>query len=200
MSGGIAIAMTGASGAAYGLRLMQRLGGEGLRMHVLLSDAARIVLRHEAQVELGARPDAWGPQLAAHLRLDAGLLRPYALDDWFAPVASGSSGIRRMVIIPCSMGTLGRIAHGLSGNLIERAADVQLKEQGRLILVPRETPLSVVHLENMLKLARMGAQILPAMPGWYHAPRTLDALIDFVVDRVLDQLHVPNPGAIRWGE
>lgn len=191
--------MTGASGACYGLRLMQRLGQNGVRMHILLSDAARIVLKHEAELVLTNEPKDWGCQLADALQIDAASLCTHALDDWFAPVASGSAGIRRMVIVPCSMGTLGRIAHGLSGNLIERAADVQLKEKGKLIIVPRETPLSAVHLENMLTLAKLGADIIPAMPGWYHRPHNLDDLVDFVVDRVLDHLAVDNPGAKRWG-
>ena len=194
------IAMTGASGAAYGLRLIQQLARQGVEQHLLLSDAARVVLRQENGLELPADPAGTATALAAHLGVAETLLYCYGLDDWFSPAASGSAGIRRMVIIPCSMGTLGRVATGISENLIERAADVILKERRQLILVPRETPLSVIHLENMLKLARLGAQIIPAMPGFYHRPQSIEEIVDFLVDRVLDHLAMPNPEAPKWGE
>ncbi len=196
---GVIVAMTGASGAAYGLRLMMRLGQMGVRLHVLVSDAARLVLREEADLILPEEPGTAGEALVRHLKLDVGLLTCYALDDWFSPAASGSAGIRRMVVVPCSMGTLARIATGASDNLIERAADVMLKEGGRLILVPRETPLSAIHLEHMLKLARLGARIVPAMPGFYHRPETLEDLVDFMVDRLLMQLELSDGSEKRWG-
>lgn len=195
----IIIAMTGASGAAYGLRLIARLASAGAQLHLLLSDAARVVLKQECDLELPADPNETAAAIAAHLGVEPALIRCYGLADWFSAAASGSAGIRRMVIIPCSMGTLARVAGGMSDNLIERAADVMLKERRQLILVPRETPLSAIHLENMLKLSRLGAHIIPAMPGFYHRPQTLDEIIDFVVDRVLNHLDHDNPEAKTWG-
>jgi len=196
---GIIVAITGASGAAYGLRLIRRLGEKGVRQHVLVSDAARVVLKQEADITLPESPEQAGEFLATHLGIPLKGLRCYALDDWFSPAASGSAGIRRMAIVPCSMGALARIATGASDNLIERAADVMLKEGGRLILTPRETPFSAIHLEHMLALARMGVRIIPAMPGFYHRPETIAELIDFVVDRILDHLGVEYKEAKRWG-
>lgn len=196
----IAIAITGASGAAYALRLVERLAKSGAVLHLIISDAARVVMRQELDVELPAEASELAGKLAEHLQIDSENVKSYALDDWFAPVASGSAGIRRMVVIPCSMGTLARIAGGVSDNLLERAADVLLKERGRLILVPRETPLSSIHLEHMLKLSNMGVHIIPAMPGFYHRPASIDELVDFVVDRVLDHLELPDSEVRRWGE
>jgi len=195
----VIVALTGASGAAYGLRLIKRLAGAGIFQHILLSDAARVVLQQEADLSL---PDTalLTSALAKHLNVSDDLMRCYALNDWFSPAASGSAGIRKMVVIPCSMGTLARIASGASDNLIERAADVMLKERRQLILVPRETPLSSIHLENMLTLSRMGTHIIPAMPGFYHRPQGLDEIIDFMVDRVLDHLDLSNPEAQKWGD
>ena len=197
---GIVVAMTGASGAAYGLRLMQRLGALGARLHVLVSDAARLVLREEAGLILPEEPGTAAETLTRHLHLEEGCIACHALDDWFSPAASGSAGIRRMAVAPCSMGTLARIATGASDNLIERAADVMLKEGGRLILMPRETPLSAIHLEHMLKLARLGARIVPAMPGFYHRPESLDDIVDFMVDRLMMQLGLVDGSEKRWGE
>jgi len=195
----IIVAMTGASGAAYGLRLLQCLANAGMQQHVLISNAARVVLKQEADLELPAAADKNSRVLAAHLDIPADALTCYGLEDWFSPAASGSAGIRRMVVIPCSMGTMARIASGASDNLIERAADVVLKERGRLILVPREMPLSSIHLENMLKLSRMGVHMLPAMPGFYHRPQRIEELVDFVVERVLDHLDMASEEARRWG-
>ncbi len=129
-----------------------------------------------------------------------GQLRVFGREEWFAPVASGSNPADAMVVCPCTMGTLAAIAQGLSDNLIERAADVMLKEGRKLVLVPRETPFSAIHLENMLKLARLGAVILPANPGFYHQPETVGDLVDYVVARVLDQVGVPHRLMARWGE
>jgi len=195
----VIVALTGASGAAYGLRLIQRLANDGIFQHVLFSDAAKVVLQQEAGLTLPNAAESYATALATQLGIDAGKLACPNNDDWFSPTASGSSGIRKMVIIPCSMGTLARIAGGMSDNLIERAADVILKERRQLIVVPRETPLSSIHLENMLKLSRVGATLIPAMPGFYHRPTSIDAIFDFVVDRVIDQLQIRNPEAQRWG-
>ncbi len=195
----IVIAMTGASGAAYGLRLMQRLGAMDVRLHVLVSEAARLVLRQEMDLVLPEVAGTASETLSRHLGLGEGRLVCHALDDWYAPPASGSAGIRRMVVAPCSMGTLARIATGASDNLIERAADVMLKEGGRLILMPRETPLSAIHLEHMLTLSRLGARIVPAMPGFYHRPASLEDLVDFMVDRLMMQLDITDGSEKRWG-
>jgi len=195
----VIIAMTGASGAAYGLRLIQRLGQLGIRQHILLSEAGRLVIKQEQGLEMPGSPEASAAFLAGHLEIPEELIACYALTDWFSPAASGSAGIRHMVVIPCSMGSMARIATGASDNLLERAADVMLKERGRLIIVPRETPLSSIHLEHMLKLSRMGVHLLPAMPGFYHRPKSIGDLIDFVVDRVIDHLEIDNSEAKRWG-
>jgi len=195
----IVVAMTGASGAAYGLRLIQRLAAAGVRQHLLFSDAARVVLKQEAALELPDAPDEVVRALAARLDVPAEQLKNYNLVDWFSPVASGSAGIRHMVVIPCSMGSLARIAGGISDNLLERAADVMIKERGRLILVPRETPFSSIHLEHMLKLSRAGVDMIPAMPGFYHNPESVDDMVDFVVDRVMDHLNIEDGGIRRWG-
>jgi len=195
----VIVAVTGASGAPYALRLVQRLAAAGVPQHLLLSDAARVVLKQEVGLDLPDEPTATALALADALCIDASGIRCYATKDWFSPSASGSAGIRRMIIIPCSMGTLARIACGASDNLIERAADVMIKERRQLILVPRETPLSAIHLENMLKLARLGVDMIPAMPGFYHRPESLDEIIDFVVDRVLSHIDMPNIEAKKWG-
>lgn len=195
----IIIAMTGASGAAYGLRLVQRLARSGIAMHLLFSEAARVVLQQECDLTLPDSREQCAEQLASRLEIDPQRLQCPELNNWFSPAASGSSGIRQMVVVPCSMGTLGRIAGGMSDNLIERAADVILKERRQLILVPRETPLSSIHLENMLKLSRLGATLIPAMPGFYHRPANVEAMVDFVVDRIIDQLQIANAEAPRWG-
>lgn len=196
----IIVAMTGASGAAYGLRLIQKLAAADIYLHVLLSDAAKIVLKQECDLLLPESAAETAKLLAQHAGCDASKLRCYDKYDWFSPAASGSSNIQQMVVIPCSMGTLASIANGMSDQLIERAADVMIKERKQLILMPRETPLSAIHLEHMLKLARLGVDLIPAMPGFYHRPESISELIDFMVSRVLDHLHVDNTEAKRWGE
>lgn len=193
------VAITGASGAAYGLRLLERVGQCGVRQHVLLSRAARVVLKQELDLELPETAVAAMQVLAGYLNLPSESLRGYELDDWFSPVASGSAGLKRMVIVPCSMGTMARVAGGISDNLIERAADVMLKERRQLIVVPRETPLSTIHLEHMLKLSQMGVHVIPAMPGFYHRPDSVDELVDFMVSRIMDHLQIEDAGAQRWG-
>ncbi len=197
--GQVIVAVTGASGAAYGLRLIQRLAHAGIKQHLLFSDAARVVLKQELGLNLPKAPEDVAAAIALHLDIPVEYLSHYHQADWFSPVASGSAGIRHMVVIPCSMGSLARIAGGVSDNLLERAADVMLKERGNLILVPRETPLSSIHLEHMLKLSRMGVDLIPAMPGFYHRPESIQELVDFVVDRVIDHLGMSNGEAKRWG-
>ena len=196
----ITLAMTGASGAQYGLRLLQCLLAADCKVFLLLSTAAQVVIRTETDLDL---PDTIEEQQIFFndiLEVDEDQLQLLAKDDWFSPVASGSSSPSSMVICPASGGALSAIAHGASNNLIERAADVALKERRQLILVPRETPYSAIHLENMLKLTNMGAIILPASPGFYMQPQNVNELIDFIVARVLDQLGVDQDLMPRWGE
>jgi len=197
----VCLALTGASGLPYGLRLLDCLLAAGCRVQLLYSQAAQVVARQEMGLELPSRPAEARAALLARLPgADGSRLSVFGREEWFAPVASGSNPPDAMVVCPCTMGTLAAIAQGLSDNLIERAADVVLKEGRPLVLVPRETPLSVIHLENMLRLARAGAVILPPSPGFYHHPQRVDDLVDFVVARVLDQLRVPHSLMQRWGE
>jgi len=182
------------------MRLVEVLLTAGVRVYLLISDAARIVCREELDLELPPTAEAVTRFLNERFGAEPDLLSVYAQDDWFSPVASGSNAAPAMVVCPCSGGTLAAIAHGLSGNLIERAADVMLKEGLKLILVPRESPISTIHLENMLTLARMGVRILPASPGFYHRPQKIEDLVDFIVARILDQLGLPNRIGRRWGD
>ena len=185
---------------AYGMRLLECLLAAELRVYLLVSQAAHLVAKQELGVALPARASDLEKQLSSGMGARDGQLRVFGRDDWNAPVASGSNPADAMVICPCSMGTLAAIAHGMSDNLIERAADVMLKEQKKLILVPRETPFSTLHLENMLTLSRMNAVILPANPGFYHHPQSLEAVVDFIVARILDQLGIAHTLMARWGE
>ena len=198
----ICLALTGASGMPYGLRLLDCLLAAGCRVQLLYSQAAQVVARQEMDLELPSRPADARHSLLARLpsAVNPENLQIYGREEWFAPVASGSNPPDAMVICPCSMGTLAAIAQGLADNLIERAADVVLKEGRKLVLVPRETPFSVIHLENMLRLARAGASIVPPSPGFYNHPQTVADIVDFVVARVLDQVGVPHTLMQRWGE
>lgn len=196
----ITLALTGASGLAYGLRLLECLLAQGAHVRLLVSQAAHVVAAQELHLTLPARPGELENWLRERYPGQPGALRVYGREDWFAPVASGSGVSEAMVICPCSMGTLAAVAQGLSDNLIERAADVAIKENRKLIVVPRETPFSALHLENMLKLARAGAVILPANPGFYHHPQRIEDLVDFIVARILDQLGMQNKLIPRWGE
>ena len=195
----IALALTGASGMPYGLRLAECLIAAGCRVWLLYSQVAQVVARQEMDLVLPSRPAELEAMLAQRFAAAPGQLRVFGREEWFAPLASGSNPADAMVVCPCTMGTLAAIAAGLSPNLIERAADVAIKEGRKLVLVPRETPFSAIHLENMLKLARLGVVILPPSPGFYHHPQTVGDLVDFVVARVLDQLRVPHRLMARWG-
>ena len=194
------LGLTGASGADYGLRLLQCLLASGQSVQLLLSQAARIVIHMETALRLPARVHDVQRLLVEQYSCHPDQLRVYGPEQWTAPPASGSARARAMVVCPCTTGALAAIANGNSDNVLERAADVTLKEQRKLILVVRETPLSVIHLENMLRLARAGAVILPATPGFYHRPTTVAALVDFIVARILDQLDLPHRLIPRWGE
>lgn len=196
----VTVGLTGASGFIYGLRLIECLLRADIHVGVIYSQAAQIVAKQELDLTLPTRPKEATAALASHFGIEGGRLAVYAREDWYAPVASGSNPADAMVICPCSMGTLAAVANGLADNLIERAADVALKERRPLILVPRETPLSLLHLENMTRLARAGALILPANPGFWHRPQSIEAVVDYVVARVLDHLHVPHRLMERWGD
>lgn len=227
MKGNIVVAMTGASGAAYGVRLIEVLLAAGYDIHLTISRAGRTVLRHElglavdlerfdaASLLLDMGPEPRDPKLR-HIRSLAAAAPPpptvcseptappgtifyHHYRNALAPVTSGSFRTAGMVICPCSFGTLSAIAHGMSSNVIHRAAEVHLKERRRLILVPRETPLSVVQIESLRRVAAAGAVVLPAMPGFYHGPTSIRDLVDFVVARICDHLHVPNELIRRWG-
>lgn len=196
----ICLAFTGASGMPYGVRLLECLLKSGAQVDLLYSPVAQVVARQEMDLALPGRAKEAERFFAERFEAAPGQLHAYGREEWFAPVASGSNPAQAMVICPCTMGTLAAVACGLADNLIERAADVMLKERRALILVPRETPLSAVHLENMLRLSRAGAVILPANPGFYHHPKTVSDLVDFVVARVLDHLGVAHTLVPRWSE
>lgn len=199
MSKIIAVAWTGASGLPYGLRLVDRLLAAGCRVWLMYSQAAQIVAKQETDLVLPAQPREAQRVLAERFDDREGRLTVFGRDDWNAPPASGSNPPDACVICPCTMGTLAEVAAGTAKDLITRAADVALKEGRPLILVPRETPFSAIHLENMLKLSRAGAVILPPSPGFYHRPTEIGGLVDFVVARILDRLGVPHALMPRWG-
>ncbi|WP_413231542.1 flavin prenyltransferase UbiX [Microbulbifer elongatus] len=192
--------MTGASGAQYGLRLLQCLLAARVRVWLLLSDAARIVINTETDVALPEEEGRIETFLRELYGAEEGQLALFGKRDWFSPVASGTGAANSLVICPASGGTLSAVACGASNNLIERAADVALKERRQLILVPREAPYSEIHLENMLKLTRMGAVVLPASPGFYQKPQTVEDLVDFVVARILSQLNIEQSLLPPWGD
>lgn len=196
----VALAFTGASGMPYGVRLLECLLRAQTQVFLLYSPVAQIVARQEMNLALPGRAKEAEVYFAERFSASPGQLRAFGREEWFAPVASGSNPADAMVICPCTMGTLAAVAAGLSDNLIERAADVMLKERRPLVLVPRETPLSAIHLENMLRLARAGAVLLPANPGFYHHPQSVGDLVDFVVARVLDHLGVSHSLMPRWGD
>lgn len=196
----ITLAITGASGAPYALRLLECLVHAEHQVFVMISKAAHIVFSTETEHKLPAQSAQLEQVLSEMLGARAGQIRVFGKEDWMAPVASGSGAPSQMVVCPCSTGTLSAIATGASNNLIERAADVALKERRQLILVPRESPYSEIHLENMLRLTRMGATVMPASPGFYHQPQSVQDLVDFMVARVLDHLGVEQTLIARWGQ
>jgi 4-hydroxy-3-polyprenylbenzoate decarboxylase len=195
-----AVALTGASGAQYGLRLIECLVGAGHRIYLLISEAGQVVLNMEAGLRVPSRPAEAQAFLTKHFAAAPGQIRVFGRQQWTAPVASGTNPPDGMAICPCTTGTLANIAAGLSTCLIDRAADVVLKEGRKLILVVRETPFSAIQLENMLRLARAGAIIMPASPGFYFNPTRMDEIVDFMVARVLDHLGVDHHLTRRWGE
>jgi 4-hydroxy-3-polyprenylbenzoate decarboxylase len=195
----INLAFTGASGLPYGMRLLQCLLQSGQRVHLVYSQAAQIVAKQEMDFVLPNRAQDAEKILTEKLGTFSGELKIFGIQDWYAPMASGSNPGDAMVICPCTMGTLGKIAGGISDDLIARAADVMLKEKRALILVPREMPFSAIHLENMLKLSHAGAVIMQPNPGFYHHPQSVQDIVDFVVARILDHLNVPQALMKPWG-
>jgi 4-hydroxy-3-polyprenylbenzoate decarboxylase len=212
----IVVAITGASGAVYAARLLEALLSLGREVHLTISDSGAAVIRQELQINVGLRgerlaevlqaadqllslpSDARWTSTKAMAQADSGLLKVHHHSDYFTPIASGSFLTAGMVVCPCSGSTLSGIAHAASQNLIQRAAEVHLKERRKLIVVPRETPVSVLQLENMQRLAQAGAVVLPASPGWYHGAKSLLDLVDFIVARILDQLAIDNQAIPRW--
>jgi 4-hydroxy-3-polyprenylbenzoate decarboxylase len=198
----LVVAITGASGAAYGVRLLEVLARQEIPVQLTVSTAGQEVIAHELGIPLQLNdfsPASLWPQLppgeAAQL---AKSIQFFHQRDLLAPIASGSHRTRGMVICPCSGGTLSAVVTGASQNLVHRAAEVHLKERRPLILVPRETPLSLVALKNMKAAHQAGATILPASPGWYHGVQSIQDLIDFIVARILDQLDIPHHLTRRW--
>ena len=193
----VVVGITGASGTIYGIRLVQTLLESGREVHLVISEPARLVIKEEQGIVLKSLTrrehleELFGSYPQA--RLSA-----FSFKDFTAPIASGSYPVEGMVIVPCSMGSLAAIAHGITRDLVHRAADVMLKEGRPLLLVPRETPFNVIHLENMLKLAQIGAKIIPAMPSFYHLPQTIDDLVEHFVHRLLDHLGVGHTQETRW--
>lgn len=195
----ITLAFTGASGLPYGMRLLECLLQSGQRVHLIYSQAAQIVAKQELNFTFPNRPQEAEQMFAEHFGKFSGELKVFGIQDWYAPMASGSNPGDAMVICPCTMGMLGKIAGGISDDLIARAADVMFKEKRTLILAPREMPFSTIHLENMLKLAQAGAVIMPPNPGFYNHPQSVQDIVDFVVARILDHLDVPQTLFKKWG-
>jgi len=203
----VVVAISGASGAVYSVRLLQQLAFAGIDVELTISDAGRQVIKQELEIDV----DLENLNLSALLQIECAALTPielpslesisyYHYRDLMSPMASGSHRTKAMVICPCSGATLGNIANGTSSNLIQRAADVHLKERRRLLLVTRETPLSLVHIENMGRVTQAGAIVIPASPGWYQGVTELSDLVDFMVARILDQLGCDNDLMGRWGD
>lgn len=196
----ISLVITGASGAVYGLRLLELLIQKDEQVYLMISKPAQVVIATETDIKLPSGNREIEQFLSEKYGAKEGQLQLFGKDQWFAPVASGSNAPKAMVVCPCSTSSLSSIATGASNSLMERAADVMIKEQRKLILVPRETPYSPIHLEHMLKLSQIGVTILAASPGFYQKPQSLDDLVDFVVARILDHLDIEHSLMKRWGE
>ncbi len=195
----ITLAMTGASGIQYGLRLLECLVKYQCRVYLMMSKPAQIVMGMDTDLPVPSKPAEMETQFSDLCGAADGQIKAYAKEQWTAPIASGSGVADAMVVCPCTTGTLSAIACGNSTNLIERAADVTIKEHKKLIIMPREMPFSAIHLENMLKLARIGVIVMPPNPGFYQQPKTIDDLVDFVVARVLEQLGIEQDLLPAWG-
>jgi 4-hydroxy-3-polyprenylbenzoate decarboxylase len=195
----ITVAITGASGAPYAMRLIECLIAANHQLYILISQAGRVVLDTEEQFKVSSSPDKATAQFIEKFNAKAGQITVFGKDQWFSPVASGSAAPKQMVVCPCTSGAVAAISHGMSDNLLERAADVVIKEKGQLILVVRESPFSSIHLQNMLTLSQQGVVIMPASPGFYHHPKSIQDLVDFVVGRILDHLGIEQSVMPRWG-
>jgi len=196
----ITLAVTGASGSGYFLKVLQSLVESDIQIYLLLSDAAKIVLKTEEDEHWPDDVEILNSFLQTRFKSKPEQIIALTAKDWFSPVASGSSAPGKMIVCPCSCGTLASIANGLSNNLIERSADVVLKERGQLIVMPRETPFSTIHLRNMLTLSELGVTVMPLAPGFYHKPQTISDLQDFMVSRLLDHLKIQHKLSKRWCE
>lgn len=196
----VTFAITGASGMPYAIRLLEQLLKNKIHIDLLISQAAQVVLALESELKLPSKVENLQRFFCDYYQTDDTQLTLHGKQEWTASIASGSGVNDAMIVCPCTMSTLASIATGLSEDLLERAADVTLKERKLLILVPRETPLSVIHLEHMLTLARIGAVILPASPGFYHKPESINDLVDFIVARILNQLNIPQQLIKPWGK
>lgn len=195
----VTLALTGASGMPYAINLLKALVNANQKVHLLLSSAALVVLKTESGLNVPAKPELASRFFTELCQAKLSQIKCYGKDEWFSPVASGSAAPKKMIICPASMGTVSAISCGASDNLIERAADVVIKEQGQLIIVPREMPFSLIHLENLTKLARMQVTVMPASPGFYHQPESMDDLVNFVVARILDHLKIKQALIEPWG-
>lgn len=195
----ITLAFTGASGAPYSLRLLQCLAQAGCKVHLLVSSAAKVVFATEEKLSIPSSPEKQAAFFSEYCQAQPGQIQCYGKEEWFSPVASGSAAPKTMILCPCSTSTLSSVATGASNTLIERAADVVIKEKGQLILLVREMPLSSIHLQNMLTLSNLGVTVMPAAPGFYHDPETIQDLVDFVVARILDHIGLDNSLMTRWG-
>ncbi|WP_256757290.1 UbiX family flavin prenyltransferase [Cohnella sp. WQ 127256] len=192
------VGITGASGAIYGVTLCRQLLHAGFHLHLVISDAGWRVLKEELGWNASHREDCLNKQFEFAVAEERMTYHP--LNDIGASIASGSFRCEGMVVIPCSMGSLSAIANGASTNLLTRAADVMLKEGRPLLIVPRETPLHAIHLENMLKLARLGVRIIPAMPAFYNGPQTIEDIVSFMVGKVMDNMGIQHNLYRRWGQ
>jgi 4-hydroxy-3-polyprenylbenzoate decarboxylase len=195
----VTLAFAGASGAQYGLRLLEQLVLANVRISLVISPAGHLVIHDETDLKVPGNPQKIADYFQERFSAAPSQIKAYGKDQWSSPLASGTGAPKTMIVCPCSTGCLSAIAVGASDNLLERAADVVIKEQGKLVLVIREMPLSAIHLEHMLNLSRLGVCIMPASPGFYFRPQTVDDLVDFTVARILDQIKVPHSLSQRWG-
>lgn len=195
----IALAITGASGAQYGLRLLEQLIDANCRVYLMVSKPAQVVFGLELDLDIPSRPAEMQRWFSERYQAAPEQVQVFSSEQWTAPIASGSNAADAMVVCPCTAATSAAVAQGLSRSLIERAADVMLKERRQLIMVLRETPLSTIHLENLLRLSNAGATIMPAAPGFYNKPSSVEELVDFMVARIMDHLGIHNRLAPRWG-
>lgn len=198
-SGAMTIGVTGASGAPYTVELLKQLVAANYKIYLIFSSAAKVVFKTEIDLDIPGHPEKASKWCEAFFDAKEGQIEVLGKEQWFSAPASGSAAPKQMVVVPCSTGTLSAIANGNSDNLLERAADVVIKERGQLILVPRETPFSSIHLENMLKLSNLGVTIMPAAPGFYHKPESIEDLVQFMVARILDHINVTQNLVPRWG-